>query len=45
MAALSGGVLLLIGAIQGDPRGTVQALALIAAGYPLYRLSRRVRVS
>jgi APA family basic amino acid/polyamine antiporter len=45
LSALSGGVLLLIGAIQGDPRGTVQALALIAAGYPLYRLSRRVRVS
>lgn len=45
LAALAVGALLLAGAVQGDPRGTVQALALIAAGYPLYHLGRRVRAS
>jgi APA family basic amino acid/polyamine antiporter len=40
LLALAGGAALLLGAVHADPRGTLQALALIAAGYPLYLLAR-----
>jgi APA family basic amino acid/polyamine antiporter len=41
LLALGGGCALLVGAATGDPKSTLQALGLAAAGYPVYRLSRR----
>jgi basic amino acid/polyamine antiporter, APA family len=40
LAALAGGIAMLAGSAAGDPRTTLQALALIAAGLPVYVYSR-----
>ncbi len=42
LAALGGGVTFLIGALIGDTLHSVIALALVLAGYPLYRGARRL---
>jgi APA family basic amino acid/polyamine antiporter len=43
VAALAGGAVLLAGAVAADLRSTLEGLALVAAGYPVFVLSRWVR--